>query len=152
MTPEVIAALNASVGAHLTAIETYTDFAACAKAYGFSKLADHWQGEADDERSHLARLLDRLEFLDAEENWEHLPPAENDDDPLAAVTAALSLEQAAAQIERDGYAAALAAGDPGSADVFLANLKASEESVYQLKGWLRAVERVGADNWLANQA
>lgn len=151
MNPDIIQALNASLAAHLTAIETYADLAACHDRAGLTKLASHWRDEATEEREHLGRILKRLEFFDAEEDFTHAAPGEADEDPAATLDMVLAMERSAAAIERAGILTAREAGDEGTAAVFAANLAGSEESIYTLKSWLSAIGLVGRDNWLANQ-
>lgn len=152
MNPDIIQALNASLAAHLTAIETYADLAACHDRAGLTKLASHWRDEATEEREHLDRILKRLEFFDAEEDFTHAAPGEADEDPAATLDMVLAMERSAAAIERAGILTAREAGDEGTADVFRENLKGSESAIYELMAWQRAIAIMGRENWLANQA
>ena len=146
--PKVRDALLASVAAHWEAIETYTGQRAHLQAAGYGAgLADAVGADPDEEREHLARLLARLEWFDEPTEAEATEPPDWPRHDLPGILRYnLALEEAAAGIERDGYAAALAAGDPGTAEVFLANLRGSEDGVLTIQ----ATQRKVADQTLAN--
>lgn len=146
-----IDALNASVSAHWTAIEAYTAMThRLGVGLGLSALADHFKAEADDERTHLARLVARLEFLGADRTFAHDAPAVPGDVP-GMLDAAGTLENRAATIERAGIRACRDEADEGSAAVLAENLEGSEESILWLAQQRRQIGLMGLDNWLADQ-
>lgn len=141
-------ALLASVAAHWEAVEHYTAQAAHLRACGYSDgLIEAVGADPADEFTHLNRLLARLEFFDESTDAPEPPESTWPRHDLPGILAFnLDLEETAAEIERDGYAAALAAGDPGTAEVFAENLKGSESGVLTIK----ATQRKVADQTLPN--
>jgi len=152
MTPDILAALQASLSAHWTAQLFYQSAGTHLIRWQFLKLGAHLIAEAEDERQHSAVLMTRLEFWDQQPAFEHTSPSWPAHDPIGILKAALDLEQSAVVLERAGYATALAGGDPGTATVFADLLAGSEESIERLTGQLAEVVRlIGPDNFLANQ-
>lgn len=145
--PEVKRLLLASVAAHWEAIEQYTGQVAHFAAWGYPRLAEAVGADPDEERGHLARLMERLEFFDESTDApEPIEPTWPRHDLEGILAANLDLEEAAAQIERDGCAAALKTGDYGTFYVFRQNLKGSEEGALAI----RAMQRKVADQTLPN--
>jgi bacterioferritin (cytochrome b1) len=63
----------------------------------------------------------------------------------------LSLEDAAASVERANILTCRAQGDEQSALVFSALLAGSEASIREIEGIQTAISEIGIDNFLANQ-
>ncbi|NBP04307.1 MAG: hypothetical protein EBU90_30305 [Proteobacteria bacterium] len=59
---QIVAILQSSLALHWAAIEAYTLQSRHYAAYGYPKLAEKYAGDAEEERGHAHKLIDRLEF------------------------------------------------------------------------------------------
>jgi bacterioferritin len=146
-----VQALQASVKAHWTAIHFYKLIAGQFGRWGYSKLAEHFKGEAADEQMHLDKLIERLELADVAPTCEgeSLEPARHD--VQAILAQALALENGAAEIERAGIQTAREAMDDGTSHLLRHNLEGSEQSILELEAELRVLSEIGLQNYLANK-
>jgi len=147
----VIDALQMSVVAHLTAIETYTGQAAHFSRLGYGKLASRAKDDAEEERGHLAKLLGRIESLDTAPAWTHATPSWTQGSLLDILSANLSIEQMAAGIERDGILTARLAGDEVTAKILAGNLEGSESSITEIEAMQRQIAEMTLPNFLSTQ-
>lgn len=147
----VIAALQQGVSLHLTAIENYQAQAAHFGRWGYSKLAEKYKGDVEEERGHLASLMERLEYYDAQPTYAHDQPSWPRHDFEGILSANYELESAAANFERAAVLTCRSAGDERTALVFAANLEGSEASISEIEAVQRVLEQIGTDNYLANQ-
>ena len=147
----VIAALQSAVRLHLTAIENYQAQGEHFGRWGYSKLAEKYRGDAEEERQHLSRVLSRLEYYDEQPTYEHAEPSWPRHDYEGILAANLELESAAAAAERQGVLACRAAGDELSALVLATLLEGSEGSISETEAIQKVIEQIGVDNYLANQ-
>lgn len=147
----VIDALQASVRLHLTAIENYQAQAEHFDRWGYSKLADEYRADAEEERGHLRAVQARLEYYDEQPTYEHDTPDWPRHDYEGVLAANLALETQAAETERANVLAARAAGDELSALIFADLLKGSEASIAEIEAIQRVIEQIGLDNLLANK-
>lgn len=147
-----IAALQKSVGLHLTAVEHYATVAEHLDRIGYGKLGSRFRDDAEEERGHLKACIERLEFYNVAPALEHAAPAWPRLDVAGILTASLAFETAAAEVERQNILDARAAGDEVTALVFVELLKGSEESIKHIEADKLVISQVGLDNWLSNQA
>lgn len=147
----VVAALQAGVSLHLTAIENYQAQAVHFARWGYSKLAAKCAEDAEEERGHLAALQKRLEFYDVQPTYEHDAPSWPRHDFEGILAANYELEVSAAAAEKASVLACRAAGDEMSALIFAANLADSEASIAQIEATQKVMEQIGLDNYLADQ-
>lgn len=147
----VIECLQSAVSLHLTAIEHYATVAEHLDRAGYHKLGERFRSDADEERGHLAKVLERLEYYQTAPVLTHAAPAFPRYDVPGILAASLALETAAANVERTHVVECRAAADELSALVFVELLKGSEESIKDLEADRFVVGQIGLDNWLANQ-
>lgn len=147
----VIAALQAAVSMHLTAIENYQTQAAHFGRWGYAKLAAKYKEDAEEERGHLAALMERLEYYDVQPTYDHEQPSWPRHDFEGIVSTNYELESATANLERAAVLTCRSAGDERSALVFASNLEGSEASISDIEAIQRVLEQIGTDNYLANQ-
>lgn len=147
----VIEALQASVSLHLTAIEQYQAIGEHLDRWGYAKLGAAFRADAEEEREHLRKLLSRLEYYDAQQNYDHEPPSWPRHDFEGILASSLSLEEAASEVERASILACRAVGDEGSALVFADLLADSESSIKEIEGVQKVIEDIGLDNYLSIQ-
>lgn len=147
----VIDALQASVRLHLTAIEHYQAVSEHLGRWGYSKLASKYAEDVSEEREHLKKCMERLEFYDVQPTYEHDSPEWPRHDFEGILAANLALETATAQTERQNVLTARSVGDEQSALVFASLLEGSEDSVKEIEAAQKVIEQIGLDNYLANQ-
>ena len=147
----VIDALQLSRSLHLTAIEQYQAQAEHFRRWGYSKLADAFDGDVEEERGHLKLVTGRLEFYDAAPGYAHDAPDWPRHDYVGILDANYALEAGAMNVERANVIVARNAGDELTAKVFAKLLKGSEDSVSEIEATNRVIETIGLDNFLANK-
>lgn len=150
--PASIECLQNAVSLHLTAIEHYTTLAEHLERIGYAKLGERFKADAEEERGHLSKALTRLEFFNTAPVLAHVAPQWPRYDVPGILDASLKLEQLAAETERKHIVEVRAAGDEGTAVVFVDLLAGSEESIKHLEADRFVLGQIGVDNWLANQA
>lgn len=151
LSDKVIAALQRSVSLHLTAIEHYQTVAEHLARWGYAKLGERFKADADEERGHLHKLLERLEFYDFQPTYDHVAPKWPRGDVSGILAASLALETATAQAERQAVLDARSVGDERSAIVFSGNLEGSEDAIQKIEADVFVIGQVGLDNWLQGQ-
>lgn len=147
----VINALQASVRLHMTAIESYQAQAEHFARWGYAKLGEKYRGEAEEERGHLKKCLERLEYYDEQPAYDHDEPNWPRHDYEGILAANLELEMTAMKVERANVLVCRAAGDELSAELFADLLEGSEGSVAEIEAIQKVLEQIGTDNYLANQ-
>lgn len=147
----VIDALQASVRLHMTAIEHYQTLVEHLGRWGYEKLALKYAEDVTEERDHLKKCLDRLEYYDVQPTYEHDAPSWPRHDFEGILSANLALESAAAETERANVLTARSVGDELSALVFASLLEGSEESIRDIEAAQKVIEQIGLDNYLSVQ-
>lgn len=147
---EIIDCLQASVRLHWTAAENYETQGLHFARWGYAKLAERFRADADEERGHLAKCVERLEFFDVGPSFVHQFPTWPRHDVPGILNYNLALERGAAEVERANVIASRSFGDESSAAIFAELLADSEESIRRLEADLKSIETIGLDNWLAN--
>lgn len=149
--PAVVECLQNAVSLHLTAVEHYATISEHLDRAGYHKLGNRFRGDAEEERGHLRKVMERLEYYQTAPVLTHAAPTYPRYDVPGILAASLTLENAAAGLERQHIVECRAAGDELSALVFAELLKGSEESIKTLEADRFVIQQVGVDNWLANQ-
>jgi len=147
----VIDALQASVRLHLLAIEHYQTLAEHLGRWGYAKLAAKYGEDAAEERDHLKKCMDRLEYYDVQPTYEHDAPSWPRHDFDGILAANLTLESTAAEVERANILTARSVGDELSALVFADLLEGSEGSIRDIEATQKVIEQIGLDNYLSVQ-
>lgn len=145
----VEAALQLSAGLHWLAIEQYAAQAAHFKRWGYPKLAEEAEADAEEERGHLDAVLGRLEFYDISPSYEHDKPEWPRHDYEGILAANYTLELKAMNAERGNVIVARGAGDELSALVFADLLAGSEEAVAKIEATRKKIDQIGLDNYLS---
>lgn len=147
----VIDALQTSVRLHLTAIEHYQTLSEHLGRWGYAKLASKYAEDVTEERDHLKKAMDRLEYYDVQPTYEHDSPSWPRHDFEGILAANMALESAAAEVERANILTARSVGDELSALVFASLLEGSEDSVREIEAAQKVIEQIGLDNFLSVQ-
>lgn len=147
----VEAALQLSASLHWLAIETYSMQAEHFDRWGYPKLAEAARADAEEERSHLHLVAERLEFYDVQPTTDHDKPDWPRHDFEGILASNLALEEKVMYVERANVIVARNCGDEVSAKVFAELLAGSEQSVKEIEATKRLIEVIGLDNYLANK-
>lgn len=149
--PAVIDCLQNAVSLHLTAVEHYATIAEHLDRAGYHKLGDRFRGDAEEERGHLKKAMERLEYYQTAPVLTHAAPVFPRYDVPGILAANLSLEESAAAAERRHVTECRAAGDELSALVFVDLLEGSEQSIKEIEADRFVIQQIGLDNWLSLQ-
>lgn len=148
---QILEILNDVLTAELTAVNQYFLHAKLLQNWGYLRLAAHSRHESIDEMQHAERLTDRILYFDGMPNFQRLYPLRIGENVKEILESDLQLEYVAVERLNKGVAAAVAAGDNGTRELFEAILVAEEEHVDWLETQLEAMRQVGEAAYLAEQ-
>jgi bacterioferritin len=148
---KVIELLNKALYNELTAINQYFLHAKMLKNWGLKELAEHEYHESIDEMKHADKLSDRILFLDGLPNFQALGKLKIGENPRELLQCDLALELEALPALRDGIAHCEAVGDYTSRQLFADILDSEEEHIDWIETQLSLIERIGEQNYLAQQ-
>ena len=147
----IIDALNAGLTIELTAINQYFIHAKMCRNWGFNKLADHFYEESIEEMKHAEWLIDRILFLDGTPEIARYDVIRVGQDVRQQLENSLALELNAVKTYNQGIRLANDEHDAGSRETMDKILVQSEESVDWAEAQLHRIEKVGIENYLAQQ-
>ena len=148
---KVIEFLNKVLYNELTAINQYFLHAKMLKNWGLKELAEHEHHESIDEMKHADKLSERILFLDGLPNFQALGKLRIGESPVEILRCDLSLEMDGLQVLRDAVVHCEGVGDFVSRELFENILESEEEHIDWLETQLSLVERLGEQNYLAQQ-
>jgi bacterioferritin len=149
--PEVIEHLQEALKAELTAISQYILHSEMMDNWGYKGLAKYTKMEAIGEMKHAEAVIERMLFLDGSPSLQELFPLNIGQNVKQMHENDLALElQAIARLNK-AVAAAVAAGDNGSRDLFESILKDEEGHADFLEAQLTMIEQMGLPNYLMAQ-
>jgi bacterioferritin (cytochrome b1) len=146
--PAVIEALRSSLRLHWEAIEFYSAYAAWIRPQ-YPKLGTKYSTESAEERGHAEALLDRLRFFREPGVFDHADPTVPTEGFDWFLSAALTLETLAANVEESNVLVCRQAGDERSALVFAELLAGSQASILEIEAAQATIEEIGLENYLA---
>ena len=149
--PTVIELLNDVLTAELTAINQYFVDAKMCASWGFERLAEQFKAESIDEMKDADALIERILYLEGMPNLQRLGTVRVGETVPEKLGLALDLEKAAIERLNAAVTAARDIGDNGSRELFERILLGEEHHADWLEAQLFAIERVGIDNYLAQQ-
>jgi bacterioferritin len=147
----VIEFLNKVLYNELTAINQYFLHAKMLKNWGLKELAEHEHHESIDEMKHADRLSERILFLDGLPNFQALGKLRIGESPVEIMRCDLALEMDGLQVLRDAVVHCEGVNDFTSRKLFADILDSEEEHIDWLETQLSLVERLGEQNYLAQQ-
>ena len=148
---KVIGYLNKALYNELTAINQYFLHAKMLKNWGLKELAEHEYHESIDEMKHADKLSDRILFLDGLPNFQALGKLKIGETPREILQCDLALELEALQLLKDAIVHCEGVGDFTSRQLFADILDSEEEHIDWIETQLSLIERIGEQNYLAQQ-
>lgn len=149
--PKVLEYLQETLTAELTAINQYFLHAEMLENWGYERLARITRKESIEEMTHAEKLLHRMLYLDGAPNMSKLFDLRIGQNVREMFENDLALECEAVPRLNKAVAAAAAAGDNGSRDLFESILKDEEHHVDFLEAQLYMIKEMGYENYLAQQ-
>jgi bacterioferritin len=147
----VIAVLNETLKAELTAINQYFLHAEMCENWGYVKLASYLRKESIDEMKHAEALMERILYLDGMPTMNELFPLRIGRNVKEQIENDLALELDAIPRLNQGIALAVQVGDNGTRELLTKILMDEEHHVDYLEAQLHIVHEIGLDNYLAQQ-
>ena len=148
---KVIEYLNKALYNELTAINQYFLHAKMLKNWGLKELAEHEYHESIDEMKHADKLSDRILFLDGLPNFQALGKLKIGETPREILQCDLALELEALQLLKDAIVHCEGVGDFTSRQLFADILDSEEVHIDWIETQLSLIERIGEQNYLAQQ-
>ena len=148
---KIIGFLNKVLFNELTAINQYFLHAKMLKNWGLKELAEHEYHESIDEMKHADKLSDRILFLDGLPNFRALGKLKIGETPREILQCDLALELEALQLLKDAIVHCEGVGDFTSRQLFADILDSEEEHIDWIETQLSLIERIGEQNYLAQQ-
>ena len=148
---KVIEFLNKALYNELTAINQYFLHAKMLKNWGLKELAEHEYHESIDEMKHADLLAERILFLDGLPNFQALGKLRIGENPIELLQCDLALELEGLPLLREAIAHCESVTDYVSRKLFADILESEEEHVDWIETQLALIERIGEQNYLAQQ-
>ena len=148
---KVIQILNKVLYNELTAINQYFLHAKMLKNWGLKELAEHEYHESIDEMKHADKLSDRILFLDGLPNFQALGKLRIGENPRELLQCDLALELEAVPLLREAITHCESVSDFVSRQLFADILESEEEHIDWIETQLSLIERIGEQNYLAQQ-
>ena len=148
---KVIEFLNKALFNELTAINQYFLHAKMLKNWGLKELAEHEYHESIDEMKHADKLSDRILFLEGVPNLQDLGKLHIGENTKEMLTCDLKLELSALTDLKAAIAYCESVGDYASRDLLEDILESEEEHIDWIETQLSLIERIGEQNYLAQQ-
>lgn len=148
----VINALRRQILVESTAYRQFIMNRQVCAAWGYAKLAEHYQKEAEEEQGHLNRLLERWLFLEGDESGLGAGTGVGIfADVEEMLTHDLELENEAVRTYNESVDTARQEHDHGSSRLFESILADEEEAVNWLEAQLQIIQDVTLGRYLMEQ-
>jgi bacterioferritin len=147
----VIAVLNETLKAELTAINQYFLHAEMCENWGYVRLASYLRKESIEEMKHAEALMERILYLDGMPTMNELFTLRIGRNVKEQIQNDLMLEMDALPRLNQGIALCVQVGDNGTRELLTKILTDEEEHVDYLEAQLHVIQEVGIDNYLAQQ-
>lgn len=149
--PRVVELLNEALTFELTVTNTYFLHARMLDNWGLSKLGKVFYDLSIDEMRDADDLINRILMFDGHPNVQRLNAIQVGETAEEMLTLALSSERAAVAQFNTGAEECHALGDHGTAAVFEEMVRDEEKHADWFESQLDAIERVGLQQYLAQQ-
>ncbi|MFY9179858.1 MAG: bacterioferritin [Venatoribacter sp.] len=149
---QVIEKLNELLAGELAGIDQYFIHSQMYQDWGFTKLFERISHEAEDEKGHAAKLIERILFLGGTPNMEKRTPLAVGKDVPSMLKNDLELEYQIIKNLRDVMAFCESVQDYQSRDMLQILLDDSEnDHAHWLEQQLGLIDRLGLANYLQAQ-
>lgn len=146
---EVIKALNGLLAWELTSIDQYTSHSEQYADWGFQKLYERINHEAEDERGHAKLLIERILFLGGRPDLANRHPLPDADTVPEMLAADLQLERENAAALRKAIQLCEQQRDFVSRNILVGILQDTEEDhAYWLEQQLGLIHRLSLERYL----
>ena len=149
--PRVVELLNAALTFELTVTNTYFLHARMLDSWGFGKLGKVFYDLSIDEMKDADALINRILMFDGHPNVQKLGSIVVGEDAHEMLRLALDSEKAAVAEFNAGAQECHELGDHGTAAVFEEMVRDEETHADWFEGQLDAIDRVGLQQYLAQQ-
>jgi len=147
----VVALLNDALTFELTVTNTYFLHARMLDNWGFTRLGKVFYDLSIDEMKDADALISRILLFEGHPNVQRLNAIEVGEDPAEMLRLALDSEKAAVAQFNAGAKECHDLGDHGTAAVFEDMVRDEEKHADWFEGQIEAIERVGINQYLAQQ-
>ena len=151
LSPRVVELLNSALTFELTVTNTYFLHARMLDNWGFSLLGKVFYDLSIDEMKDADALIQRILMFDGHPNVQKLNPITVGESAEEILRLALDSEKVAVAQFNASAQECHDLGDHGSASVFEAMVREEEEHADWFESQLDAIERVGLQQYLAQQ-
>lgn len=149
---EIINCLNVLLAHELTAIDQYVVQARMFEDWGLTKLYERIGHEADDERGHVGRLVQRILFLEGQPDVASRAKLRIGGDPKEMLVNDLEYELEVAQALNEAIILCRDKRDNGTREMLEELLRDTEDDhIFWLQQQLSLIEKIGLKKYLAEQ-
>lgn len=145
----ILAILNQTLEAELTAIIQYIIHSRLCAHWGYGKLASIKRKEAIQEMSHAEALIERIAYFDGTPKVAEYTGLKLGATVKEQLANDLKLEVDGVALYNKAVKLAVDIGDNGSRDLFEHHLKDEEGHAEFLESQLRLIEQMGYENYLS---
>lgn len=149
--PEVIESLNAGLTIELTAVNQYFIHSKMCESWGLHKLAKHYYAESIEEMKHAEEVIDRILYLDGIPEIARYDVIHSCKSPEEQISKNMEMEMNGVNTYNKAIQVCLEHKDSGSRELMERMVVESEESVDWAESQLDLIERVGLENYMAQQ-
>ncbi|HUG86000.1 MAG TPA: bacterioferritin [Euzebya sp.] len=149
--PRIVELFNEALTFELTVTNTYFLHAKMLENWGLGRLASAFRAYSIDEMKDADELIERILLFDGLPNVQRLNAITVGETPEEMLALALESEKLAVQTFNASAKECHDLGDHGSASVFEAMVLDEERHADWFEGQLDAMQRVGLQNYLAQQ-
>lgn len=147
----VIDALNELLTLELTAINQYFLHSKMCEDWGYARLAARFREVSREEMDDAEEIIARILLLEGVPNMQRLGPVTIGETVTEQLRLQLDTEKRALELLAAGIATSDEGGDQASREFFAARLQEEEEHANWLEAQLFLLEKVGEENYLAQQ-
>lgn len=148
---QIVALLNDVLTVELTAVNQYFLHARICENWGYGRLWKKIREESIEEMRHADQIITRVLFLEGLPNLQRLGKVSVGENVPEMLRADLALEHDGLKRLTDGIELCRQQGDHVSRNLLEGILRDSEEHVDWIETQLALIEKVGEQNYLAQQ-